>query len=345
MKWNHVKSCEQVFNAHLHCLLRRWSCWLINFVVEKPKQIWTSSKAASQVCSIHVQYSTATSRNLLVYLLVLAAAVVVWIGRGNPRQFKVLLRLSQDWHFLLRYSGICQHGFKLVLAQRMQEAFTKGRIMLYPIYPLTTLVAAFPLNDARWWNNAVVDKLGLNAKISASLVSCKKCLEGISVIIGMRTVLVGACNLVFSSPQKNAMASRCHAVEWVLNDVECKIISFRVRSLANPSRGLLAFYLLPLTRFFSWIYVHQALFCVRSVSTEANRKSTDFKWMSSAKCYQYLQSCMWRNGTCAAHVKAMSYPATREGILKVSGILRFESPGRQHRGYDPKLCNHPSDSP
>ena len=95
----------------------------------------------------------------------------------------------------------------------MQEAFTKGRIMLYPIYPLATLVAAFPLNDARWWNNAVVDKLGLNAKISASLVSCKKCLEGISVTIGMRTVLVGACNLVFSSPQKNAMASRCHAVE------------------------------------------------------------------------------------------------------------------------------------
>ena len=78
----------------------------------------------------------------------------------------------------------------------------RAELMLYPIYPLTTLVAAFPLNDARWWNNAVVDKLGLNAKISASLVSCKKCLEGISVTIGMRTVLVGACNLVFSSPQK-----------------------------------------------------------------------------------------------------------------------------------------------
>lgn len=150
-----------------------WSTLLLRNLNKFERAQKRQAKCARFMYSI---YSTATSRNLLVYLLVLAAAVVVWIGRGNPRQFKVVLRLSQDWHFFLRYSGICQHGFKLVLAQRMQEAFTKGRTnaLSSPIYPLATLVAAFPLNDARWWNNAVVDKLGLNAKISASLVSCKK---------------------------------------------------------------------------------------------------------------------------------------------------------------------------
>ena len=175
MQWHHVKpnaiqnNSEQILNAHLHCLLRRWSCWLINFVVEKPKQIWTSSKVASQVCSVHVPYIIATSRNLLV----LAA---VWIGdiRGSSRPkcrdphrigifFSVILGSAN------MVSSSSWRGCKGRSAQRSELYWTWPELLLHPL----TLVATFPY-DARWWNKAVVGKLGCSAKMSASLVSCKK---------------------------------------------------------------------------------------------------------------------------------------------------------------------------
>lgn len=71
----------------------------------------------------------------------------------------------------------------------------------------------------------------------------QKNLEGISVTIGMRTVLVGACNFVFSSLQKKcdgiAMSCGWMSVEWCWTQDD--LISSQISSKSEPSTARFLF--------------------------------------------------------------------------------------------------------